>query len=103
MSEPKQIIVFPRGQLAAKDKERMTKAGYLVVEADDPSRVVAIIPASAVATGDDVLYAALKALPDSYTRGPSERFGKFLAERVLARIAPVVPPDPSHAQEHAPK
>ena len=30
----KQVIVFPRGQLDPKDKERMSKAGIVAVDAD---------------------------------------------------------------------
>lgn len=39
-NNPPLIVVFPRGQLLPKDKERLTKSGVIAVEADDPKAVV---------------------------------------------------------------
>lgn len=33
------VVVFPRGQLSSKDKERFTKVGIVACEADDPQLV----------------------------------------------------------------
>lgn len=78
----KQVIVFPRGQLNSKDRERLSKAGLLAVEADDPSKVVTVIPGANKITGDDLLVAALDALAqNTYTKD-----GYFLGKvRDLAR------------------
>lgn len=38
MTQPT-LVIFPRGQLTSKDKERLTKAGIIAVEADDPKAV----------------------------------------------------------------
>ena len=57
----KQVIVFPRGQLSPKDKERMSKLGICAVEADDPSKVVTVIPAQSV-SGDLISMCALEAM-----------------------------------------
>lgn len=54
----KQVIVFPRGQLDAKDKERLTKAGVVAVEADDPRQVVMLLPSAPLLRADDILMAA---------------------------------------------
>jgi hypothetical protein len=64
----KQVIVFPRGQLSAKDKGRFDRAGILAVEADDPTKVVSVLPNVSPLRGDDMLLAALFAVaeaPDS--------------------------------------
>lgn len=58
----KQIVVFPRGQLSAKDKERLTKADILAVEADDPSKVVTVLPGAPLLSADDMLMSAMYAL-----------------------------------------
>lgn len=59
MNTNKQIVIFPRGQLVAKDRAEMAKAGFLAIEADDPSKVVVVIPGSPLATADDLLMAAM--------------------------------------------
>jgi hypothetical protein len=60
------LVVFQRGQLTAKDKERMTKAGIVAVEADDPKQVVQLhLSAPLVTTGltgDAIVTAALTAI-----------------------------------------
>jgi hypothetical protein len=58
----KQVIVFPRGQLTSRDKERLSKADVVAVEADDPSKVVSILPTGGVVGADDMLMAALRAV-----------------------------------------
>lgn len=64
----KEVIVFPRGQLSAKDKERLTKAGLIAIEADSPSSVVRImvseplVLSQTVVTGDAILSALLISL-----------------------------------------
>lgn len=62
MAEPKQVVVFPRGQLSDKDRRALGKAGVCVVEADDPSKVVMVLPLAPVLSGDDVLRSAIGAL-----------------------------------------
>lgn len=68
MSEAPLIVVFPRGQLSAKDKERLTKAGVLAVEADSPKEVVQLRLASPLVTtgitGDGIVLAALEAIAE---------------------------------------
>jgi len=65
------LVVFPRGQLSAKDKERMTKAGIVAVEADDPNSVCQLqLTAPMVNTklnGDALVLAALAALGTTET------------------------------------
>jgi hypothetical protein len=58
----KQLVVFPRGQLTPQDKERLTKNGFMAVEADDPTKVVVAVPGVPLASADDMLMAALSAL-----------------------------------------
>lgn len=61
-----QVIIFPRGQLSAKDKERLTKLGIVAVEADDPSKVVSVMPGAPLVSADDMLMAALAAIDEGY-------------------------------------
>lgn len=55
-----QVIVFPKGQLMPKEKEKLTKHGFLAIEADDPKSVVLLIPTAApLASADDLFMAAM--------------------------------------------
>jgi len=58
----KQVIVFPRGQLNDRDRKALGRAGVVVVEADDPQKVVSVLPGAPMVGGDDLLRAALGAL-----------------------------------------
>ena len=58
----KQLIVFPRGQLAPKDKERLTKAGFLTVEVEQSLEVRLIGSESLPIGANDMLIAALEAM-----------------------------------------
>lgn len=61
-----QIIVFPRGQLSELDKARMEEAGIIAVEADDPSKVVQLVPCSTLINADDFLMSALAGVTKSH-------------------------------------
>jgi len=84
----KQVIVFPRGQLSKTDKERLTKAGVVAVEADDPAAVKMLLPSSSLVTGDDLLLAALDGINhNQYDDKPGAAMGKSLSQRIKARAA----------------
>lgn len=57
----KQLVIFPKGSLFAKDKERLSKEGYLAIECEDPSKIVMPMPSMQVGS-DELLIAALDAL-----------------------------------------
>lgn len=59
MSKPKQIIVFPTGSLLPKDRERLTKEGYLAIEAEDPSKVVLLGEDTPLLTTRDIAMSAM--------------------------------------------
>ncbi|WP_090177477.1 hypothetical protein [Luteibacter sp. UNC138MFCol5.1] len=83
-----QVIVFPRGQLSAEDKASMREMGIAVVEADDPSKVVTVIPvapSAPVANPDDLTMALLHGLSVSNWDEPKVLFVKELHRRMLAR------------------
>ena len=87
-----QVIIFPRGQLASKDKERLTKAGIIAVEADDPTRVVTVIPQASMLMGDDVLMAAL----DGTAAPAYQNTGTFIKKlQEFARARHSLTPKPS--------
>lgn len=56
------VIVYPRGQLKRADKLALKEAGIVAIEADDPSKVVTVIPAAPLASADDLLMACLSGL-----------------------------------------
>ena len=58
----KQIVVFPRGQLTPKEKEHLTKNGFLAIECDDP-KGVRVLSSEAWPIGSNaMLLAALEAM-----------------------------------------
>lgn len=76
----KQIVIFPRGQTSDKDRRMLARAGVLLVEADDPSKVVTVLPVVPLIAQDDILRVALQALANS----DSATCTKFV--RVLASL-----------------
>lgn len=73
-----QIVVFPRGQLSADDRDRMTAAGFCVVEADDPKAVVTHVPSAPLVTANQMLLCALKAMDGPGSNGERSRFTELL-------------------------
>lgn len=82
-----QVIVFPRGELSAEDRARMEAVGIVAVEAEDPSKVVTIIPGAPLATPDDLAMAALDALARCPRESTSALFTRTLHARLAAREA----------------
>lgn len=80
-----QVIVFPRGQLNSKDKERMTKMGICAIEADHPHQVVMLCPGSSMVTGDDLLMAALAGVNTDYGGNRHQMMTEELQRRLKAR------------------
>ncbi len=85
MSAIQQIVVFPRGQLSPKDKERLTKGGVCAIEADDPKAVVVIAPAATTISGDALLYSAMAAIHAARYGETRSDFARELATRLLAQ------------------
>jgi hypothetical protein len=84
----KQIVVFPRGQLGEKDRRALQRAGVCVVEADDPSKVVTVLPGTPLISGDDILRAAITALcSDDGSTGMRSRFVKAIGQMMQERAA----------------
>lgn len=79
----KQIVVFPRGQLSDKDRKSLARSGVVVVEADDPSRVVTLLPTMPLPV-DEILLAALDALTAGHSG--EAKFVKALAEALRRRL-----------------
>jgi len=92
----KQVIIFPRGQLDAKDRERLTKMNVVAIEADDPSKVVTVIPGAPLATADDLLMAAFWGLMES--NSAKTKFVESLFSR-MKRRDPNPPPPPPPVQK----
>lgn len=86
MNDKPQVIIFPRGQLDPKDRERLTKAGIIAVEADNPKDVVSALPLGSTLNSDDLLYAAIAAvhMADTDNR-PRVHLAKNLYDIVAAK------------------
>lgn len=80
----KQLVIFPRGALSPKDKERMSKEGYLAIEADDPSKVILPLP-SGVLNGDALTLCALEAMRGDASHSERARFTTNLTTMLQQR------------------
>jgi hypothetical protein len=74
----KQIVVYPRGQLSDKDRRALARAGVAVVEADDPSKVVMVLPMASVQP-NEMLAIALESMQASGTYADAS-FKAFVAK-----------------------
>ena len=85
----KQVIVFPRGTLDAKDRKRLTAAGVVAIESDDPSKIVMLTPCAPSMTSDDLLSAAIETLSglggSHYREHVQAEFAEALFRRVQSR------------------
>jgi|GEM_PF-1092193 len=82
------VIVFPRGQLSAEDKASMREMGIAVVEADDPSKVVTVIPvvpSAPITNPDDFAMALLHSVAVTTWEEPKRLFVAELHRRMLTR------------------
>lgn len=77
------VIIFPRGQLSAKDRRMLLAAGITAVEADDPTKVVQVIPGAAMVGADDMLLSALAGIIAAGNGGMT--FVKELNRRLTER------------------
>jgi len=82
MSDKPMVMIFPRGELTPKDKERLTKAGVVAVEADNPSAVVELQPSAHLSTdlftGDMIVRAAIKSMVSINSMQPAYEFVKAI-------------------------
>lgn len=82
----KPIIVFPKGALSAKDKEKASKAGYLVLESSDPDKIRIIQPAmESLLPNDDFTMAAMAGLAESYSDSGKVKFFKEFHRAMKAK------------------
>lgn len=68
------VVVFPRGQLSQKDKERLTKHGIVAVEADDPKQVRMLSLEVSGVESSEILRCTLAALSSGATE---DKFGNI--------------------------
>lgn len=62
----KPVLIFPRGTLTAKDRERLSRNGIVGIEADDPSKVVCQLPGTLSVSDSDIAMAALSSINDEF-------------------------------------
>jgi len=75
------VIAFPKGQLSAADRKRLTAAGIVFVEMDDPKAMHAVSCLSLVQTavdGDSVVRSAIKAMAETHSDDVRSRFIRAL-------------------------
>lgn len=74
----KPVLIFPKGTLNPKDRERLSKAGYIGIESDDPKSVVLTIPGIPVISDNDMVSALMNAISGGGSGGERERFALAL-------------------------
>lgn len=84
----KQIILFPKGELAAGDKAALLKADYIPLEVTDPSQVVMLFPNSERLTGDAVTVSALNAITGPNSGHERQRFASSMIAALLRSQPP---------------
>jgi len=90
-----QILVTKPGTLTLGDRRKLRRAGVVTVEAEAPQDVRMLTPEGPPLGGDDLLYAAMRALAqtsdDSAARYAKRAFveiiAKLLAEQRTERLA----------------
>lgn len=83
----KQLVIFPVGSLQPKDKERMSKDGFLAIECNDPSKVVMPLPTTALLQADDVLLSVLNAIDGQFNSEVRNKFALNLITKIKANAA----------------
>lgn len=73
----KYVVVFPKGSLSARDRRALSEAEYVAVEADDPSKVVVMLPGLPKISADELLLCALTAMQSEFSDSIK---GKMVAE-----------------------
>jgi hypothetical protein len=84
----KMVVVYPRGQLSNADRRQLEKHGIIALEADDPSKVVTVLPiapCSSPVQADDMTMAALHAVRNSSDIYTPQAFVRELYRRTLLR------------------
>lgn len=79
----KQVIVYPRGQLSTKDRKALRDAGIIAIEADDPSKVVTVIPFSPISGADDLLMSAMAGITCDSLKNKHSAFVGELHKRLI--------------------
>ena len=80
-----EILVTKRGVLNRYDKAKLTKAGIVCVEADDPSEVKLIAASGAELSAGGMMLAAMRAMVRVDLSNPSQVRTAFM-EQMLAEM-----------------
>lgn len=80
----KKIVIIKPKSLSPKDKEKLTKAGCVVIEHQNPNEV-RLIEESDLVTGNAALMSAMNAIANSsYGSQTRNDFSAMFAKRILA-------------------
>ena len=77
-----QILVVKPKSLTAADKKLLRDAGVVCIEAADPSQVRLIQPEGRALSGDELFYAAMKALATEGGSGSHKVFAQTVCRMV---------------------
>ncbi len=77
-----QILVVKPGSLSEPDRELLRSAGVVCVEAEDPDSVRLILPQGPALGGDELLYAAMRAIRAHGDRSTKSEFSDIVAELI---------------------
>ena len=79
----KQLVVVRNGSLSSKDKQRLTKSGFVWLEVEDPADVRLLVPTSDLVDPNDILMAAMEGACDGINS--KDVFATELHRRLLQR------------------
>ena len=86
-----QILVVKPKTLTAADKKLLREAGVVCIEAADPSSVRLIEPEMPTLGGDELFYAAMKAIRDSQDITANRVFAHTVAKLVEQHLQEPTP------------
>jgi len=101
----RQLLVIPPGSLSSKDKERLTRAGFIWIESADPAaiRLVSAEAAYSPISSNDLLVAALAGLCEvvgqAHCPDAVRVFVRYLHKAANSAMAHTVEPPPRDAAE----
>lgn len=86
-----QVLVVKPKSLTAADKKLLREAGVVCIEAADPSEVRLLQPEGSVMSGDELFYAAIKAIASDPCNRTSQDFAKTLARMMEQHLSEPTP------------
>ena len=87
----KPVLIFPKNTLTPKDRERLSRAGYVGIESDDPKAVVLTIPGVPVVSDSDMVSALMTSISGVHSNTQREAFAVHLMNLWRAKAKGLMP------------